>query len=198
MRHSYLYLVFSALMTTAVLAVYTVFVTRDEMESYQTKNQELTAQLKQVTEQSNIYQKQAENRAEQLQKAEKDIHDAKITITKLKGQVQTLENKFEKIFTVSATAYAPLDPLSSRGECYSGDPEVTASGEKVEPGVTVAAGPELPLGTRLLVEGHGEVVVQDRGGAVGGRDLDIAVSDRRTALRWGRRGLRVIILENDK
>lgn len=62
----------------------------------------------------------------------------------------------------------------------------TASGSPVTPGVTVAADPAvLPLGTRVYIDGIGERVVQDTGGAIRGRKIDLAVESHREAVEWG-------------
>ena len=62
----------------------------------------------------------------------------------------------------------------------------TASGEPVTPGATVAADPDvLPLGTRVYIDGIGERVVQDTGGAIRGRKIDLAVESHTEAVAWG-------------
>ena len=84
------------------------------------------------------------------------------------------------------TFYAPLDPRAEAGMCFEGDPRVTASGAPVEVGVTAAAGPSVPFGTVVLVEGVGPRVVQDRGGRIGDGHIDVAVDTVAEALRLGR------------
>jgi len=91
-----------------------------------------------------------------------------------------------------SSAYAPLDPRAEEGMCYIGDPAVTASGARVVPGTTAAAGPDVPFGTLIKVEGAGWWVVQDRGGGVGNRCIDLAVQTREEALCWGRRQVKVV------
>ena len=72
----------------------------------------------------------------------------------------------------------------------------TASGDPVAPGVTVAADPDvMPLGTRIYIDGIGERVVQDTGGAIRGRKIDLAVESHEEALEFGRRAAEVYILE---
>lgn len=75
----------------------------------------------------------------------------------------------------------------------------TASGEPVTPGVTVAADSAvLPMGTRVYIEGIGERVVQDTGGAIKGRRIDLAVESHAEAVEFGRRTAEVYILEGQK
>ena len=96
-------------------------------------------------------------------------------------------------FDVVATAYAPLDPAAVAGMCYSGDPRVTASGRRTEPGVTIAAPRNIPFGTWIHIQDLGWRRVDDRGGKIRGNRLDLCVQTQKEALRWGRRRVRVHI-----
>jgi 3D (Asp-Asp-Asp) domain-containing protein len=72
---------------------------------------------------------------------------------------------------------------------------VTASGAYVEEGVTIAAPPSIPFGTRIYIPYFDEVyTVQDRGGDITEGHLDIYYEDLDGALEFGRRDLPVIIL----
>ena len=59
---------------------------------------------------------------------------------------------------------------------------------------TVATGPQFAFGTRLLVDGWPDVlfVVEDRGVPSGA--VDVWVGDCGSAIRWGRRVVRVTVL----
>lgn len=50
---------------------------------------------------------------------------------------------------------------------------VTASGTQATVGRTCAASADLPFGTRLWIEGIGERIVEDRGGAIKGNRIDV-------------------------
>jgi 3D (Asp-Asp-Asp) domain-containing protein len=77
--------------------------------------------------------------------------------------------------------------------CYSGDPNITASGREIRPGITVAAGPSIPFGTWLWVEDLGWRCVEDRGGNITDGRLDIAMISRDEAINFGRREVTVVI-----
>ena len=86
--------------------------------------------------------------------------------------------------TYTATAY------SLRGR--------TASGKPVSRGLIAADTSVLPLGTRVRVEAgswSGEYLVADTGGAVKGRRIDIWTPTTREARRFGRRPVKLTVLE---
>ena len=95
-------------------------------------------------------------------------------------------------FTV--TAYAPLDPNAIPGMCYSGDPNVTASGLPPVPGETVAAGPGIPFGSGVWIEGVGIRTVNDRGGRITDRHVDLVVETQTEAREIGRESVRGLVL----
>ena len=47
------------------------------------------------------------------------------------------------------------------------------------------------IGTRLQIPGYGTGVVEDVGGAITGRHIDVWMPSHETARRWGRRNLKV-------
>jgi 3D (Asp-Asp-Asp) domain-containing protein len=86
--------------------------------------------------------------------------------------------------TYTATAY------SLRGR--------TASGRPVARGVIAADPRVLPLGTRVRLDAgefSGEYVVADTGGAVRGRKIDIWTPTPREAMRFGKRAVKLTVLE---
>ena len=86
--------------------------------------------------------------------------------------------------TYTATAY------SLRGR--------TASGKPVSRGLIAADTSVLPLGTRVRLEAgswSGEYLVADTGGAVKGRRIDIWTPSAREALQFGRRPVKLTVLE---
>lgn len=102
------------------------------------------------------------------------------------------------IYTV--TAYCPCKVCCGR---YADG--ITASGHKILPGdCFVAAPPEIPFGTWLIVPGYNDgwpVKVLDRGGVIKGKNLDVffgvdpdssrTCTPHERALEWGRQTLRI-------
>lgn len=72
---------------------------------------------------------------------------------------------------------------------------VTASGTKPAPGITAAADwDELPAGSVIYIEDVGIRVIEDTGGAVTGRALDVLVETHDEAERWAGYGVHRIWL----
>jgi 3D (Asp-Asp-Asp) domain-containing protein len=95
--------------------------------------------------------------------------------------------------TFEVTAYTAYEESTGK---TPGHPAfgITASGRKVQAGVTVACPPDMPFGTWLEIEGVGKRRCDDRGGAIRGNRLDIYIPDKADALEFGRRRLKVRIL----
>lgn len=121
-----------------------------------------------------------------------EIHQLTTTYQDLAREAQEMATILSwESTTMEATHYAPLDPNAVEGVCYQDDPAITASGQRVEVGVTAAAEPGIPFGTRLYIPGYGFRIVQDRGRAITHGRLDIAVDSRKEAFRLGRRQVQV-------
>ena len=71
---------------------------------------------------------------------------------------------------------------------------ITASGVKATEGVTVAMSKDIPFGTKIYIDGIGERIVQDRGGAIKGNRIDLYFDSHQEALNFGRQTKEVTIL----
>lgn len=100
--------------------------------------------------------------------------------------------------TVTATAYCPCKKCC--GVWAENRPDgivYTASGAEAVQGVTIAADWSIyPPGTVLFVEGLGEMVVQDRGGAIQGQKIDVYFESHDDALQFGRQNVRFYIVND--
>lgn len=74
---------------------------------------------------------------------------------------------------------------------------ITASGVMASPNRTLAAGGNFAFGTELMIDGQ-TYVVEDRGGAVHGKHLDMFFSSHSTALAVGTRKMDVYLEDNNK
>lgn len=103
------------------------------------------------------------------------------------------ESKQYQVQLMDITMYAPLGAGAISGLDFTGDPSLSYSGEKVVPGKTAAAGPNVPIGTEIYVEGLGWRRVNDRGGGVGPNHIDLAVATKEEAIKFGLQRRLVII-----
>lgn len=94
--------------------------------------------------------------------------------------------RYQKAMTMEATAYLPTD---------GGGHGITASGMVARRGV-VAVDPEvIPLGTRLYIPGYGYAVAGDTGRLIRGHRVDLCVPTYGEAMAFGRRMVRVYVLQ---
>lgn len=77
---------------------------------------------------------------------------------------------------------------------------ITASGRYVEEWNTIAAGPELPFGTKVYIPyfkdapNRGIFTVQDRGGAIKNGRIDVYMKSYEACMEFGRQQLEVYVL----
>ena len=111
----------------------------------------------------------------------------------LEAKEMARESEQYQVQVMNITMYAPSSVGSISGHDFFGDPSRTYTGEKVVAGETAAAGPNIPVGTEIYVEGIGWRRVNDRGSAIGPNDIDLAVSTKEEAIKFGRQQRLVIL-----
>ncbi|WP_422122078.1 LysM peptidoglycan-binding domain-containing protein [Planococcus sp. X10-3] len=95
-----------------------------------------------------------------------------------------------KEMTVSATAYTAYCTGCS-GITRTGIDLRSNPNQKV-----IAVDPTvIPLGSKVWVEGYGEAIAGDTGGAIKGNKIDVFIPSRDAALQWGRKNVTIKILE---
>lgn len=125
-------------------------------------------------------------------KVDRDVYTAGLVIEQ-QGQHKenlscTSRHEGPKVLIMEATAYS-ASPAEGTAD------GITASGTKARRGTAAVDPKVIPLGTRLWVEGYGYAVAEDTGGAIKGMRIDLFVESREEALRFGRKAVRVRILE---
>ncbi|MEH7249368.1 3D domain-containing protein [Neobacillus niacini] len=53
----------------------------------------------------------------------------------------------------------------------------------------------IPLGSRVWVEGYGEAIAGDTGGAIKGHKIDVLMPNNAQAIAWGRKTVKIIVLQ---
>lgn len=91
--------------------------------------------------------------------------------------------------TFTATAYCPCE------QCCGHNHGITATGERPIEGLTIAADWDiLPPGTLIEIEGLGYRVVQDKGGAIKGRRIDVYFENHDNALNFGKQEVKIRVV----
>lgn len=72
---------------------------------------------------------------------------------------------------------------------------LTATRAEARVGLCAADWDKHPVGTLIYVPNYGICEVQDRGGAIKGKALDLFFNSRSEALTWGRRTMKVYVIE---
>lgn len=119
-------------------------------------------------------QKLAEKRKKEQEEKEKQAQSAP-------------KNVSGRTITMRSTAYTS-DPSENGG--YS----TTAMGTAIRYGVAAVDPNVIPLGTRLYIEGYGYARAEDTGGAIKGNKIDLGFGSKAQSNNWGRRTVRVTIL----
>ncbi len=86
-----------------------------------------------------------------------------------------------------ATAYSP--------HCCPGVDHITAIGVRAGYGVVAVDPGVIPLGSRLYIEGYGYALAGDTGSRIKGLRIDLGFDTRRQAIQFGRRPVRVYIIQ---
>ncbi|WP_369901550.1 ubiquitin-like domain-containing protein [Bacillus manliponensis] len=93
-------------------------------------------------------------------------------------------------FYVEATAYSPYcggcQGVSAGGYNYKANPNMKLIA--VDPRV-------IPLGTKVWVEGYGYAVAGDTGGAIKGNRIDVLMPSEKQAYAWGRKRVKIQVLQ---
>ena len=110
-----------------------------------------------------------------------------------------------KTLTMVVTGYCPCGECCNWRRTWYGRPVVangphagrskvvglTANGRQAHAGTIAADSAVLPLGTQVYVPGYGYGTVEDTGGEIRGRRLDLFFSTHQEAQRWGVKRLQV-------
>ncbi|MBC2330690.1 3D domain-containing protein [Listeria swaminathanii] len=98
------------------------------------------------------------------------------------------QGNVSKEITVTATAYSKAEPglshMTATGIDLNDNPRVIA----VDPSV-------IPLGSKVYVEGYGQAIAADTGGAIKGNKIDVHLNSVQEVNNWGVKQVKVQILD---
>lgn len=101
----------------------------------------------------------------------------------------TSSGSVSRTLTMSATAYT--DNVSSQGKWVG----QTATGMTPRRGVVAVDPNVIPLGSRLYIQGYGNAIAGDTGGAIKGNRIDLFFDTAAQVRNFGRRTIKVQILK---
>lgn len=114
-------------------------------------------------------------------------------VVEIKPQpVQEKPKAWDGTYTITAYTNGYESTGKRKGDKGYG---ITYSGEPTKDNHTLACPPNIPIGTKIEIEGVGVRVCEDRGGAIKGNILDIFIRDLADARAWGRQDRRVRFIE---
>ncbi|MGG3703403.1 LysM peptidoglycan-binding domain-containing protein [Priestia megaterium] len=146
-------------------------------------------------QQAQAAQEQAQKEQEQAQaaaqeQAQKEQAAQQQQQAAQQQQQQSQQQASGKSMTVEATAYT--------ANC-AGCSGTTATGVNLKSNPNqrvIAVDPSvIPLGSKVYVEGYGQAVAADTGGAIKGNRIDVFVSSDSAAQDWGRRSVKITVID---
>ncbi|MCK9477973.1 MAG: 3D domain-containing protein [Firmicutes bacterium] len=105
------------------------------------------------------------------------------TVLTEQNRAKRAEQPYKYLGEYTIFAYCPCVACCGKSDHF------TASGKMAVEGVTVAC--DMEFGTELTIEGVGERIVQDRGGAIYGKCIDMFMESHKEALKFGVRKVKV-------
>lgn len=140
-------------------------------------------EIKEVTNEISSENTRAEeNTSETTSRSNTEERTKTSTInTKKKTKKTEITSNNKGYIKFTATGYCPCK------KCCGKTTGITASGEKAKAGVTVAMPSTYKFGTKIEIKGMGTYIVQDRGGAIKNKKIDIFFNTHTEALKFGKK-----------
>jgi len=107
-----------------------------------------------------------------------------------KERVQTAARQ-----TVFTGNYNVVKEMFVEATAYTHTGNRTFTGIWPHEGVVAVDPRVIPLGTRMFIEGYGYATAADTGGVIRGNKIDVFMDTREQAINWGRRQVKIYILE---
>lgn len=116
----------------------------------------------------------------------------KTTLVTSRGQIS-----FTRALKMTATAYdATFESCGKKPD----NPQygITYTGIRVRPGIVAVDPRVIPLGTWLYIEGYGEALAADIGGAIKGNRIDLYYDSPSDVDKYGKRSVKVYVVDKPK
>jgi len=158
----------------------------------QTQEEQQQAQAEQAQkeqQQAQAEQAQKEQQQAQAEQAQKEQQQAQAEQAQQQQPAESSQQASGKSMTVEATAYT-ANCAGCSGTTATGVDLKANPNQKV-----IAVDPSvIPLGSKVYVEGYGEAVAADTGGAIKGNRIDVFVPSEGDAQQFGRKSVKITVM----
>ncbi|MGF0195552.1 LysM peptidoglycan-binding domain-containing protein [Priestia aryabhattai] len=158
----------------------------------QTQEEQQQAQAEQAQkeqQQAQAEQAQKEQQQAQAEQAQKEQQQAQAEQAQKQQPAESSQQASGKSMTVEATAYT-ANCAGCSGTTATGVDLKANPNQKV-----IAVDPSvIPLGSKVYVEGYGEAVAADTGGAIKGNRIDVFVPSEGDAQQFGRKSVKITVM----
>ncbi|WP_445506055.1 3D domain-containing protein [Niallia sp. 03190] len=170
---------------------------QEALASVQKKYKTISNEVNLAKKEKEAIQLEINQQQDDLKKEQQEAKTNKKTFTQQKQTIKKAaavsntkkDNESGEEIYVTATAYSH-ESVSS---------EFTAVGINIKKNPNmklIAVDPSvIPLGTKVWVEGYGEAIAGDTGGAINGHKIDVLMPSNSKARSWGRQTVKVVILD---
>src|SRR5690625_2765860 len=164
--------------------------TKSEPTKETNEKSEKQTENKSEKQTENKSEKKTENKSEKKRSKERRVEKERRTVENKSEEKSEKTSNSGQSMTMEATAYtAQCDGCT--GITATGIDLNANSNKKV-----VAVDPSvIPLGSRVHVEGYGEAIAGDTGGAIKGDRIDVHLPTKDAALGFGRQSVNVTVLD---
>ncbi|MBK0005513.1 LysM peptidoglycan-binding domain-containing protein [Bacillus sp. S35] len=146
-------------------------------------------QTQEEQQQAQAEQAQKEQQQAQAEQAQKEQQQAQAEQAQQQQPAESSQQASGKSMTVEATAYT-ANCAGCSGTTATGVDLKANPNQKV-----IAVDPSvIPLGSKVYVEGYGEAVAADTGGAIKGNRIDVFVPSEGDAQQFGRKSVKITVM----
>ncbi|WEA42269.1 3D domain-containing protein [Priestia aryabhattai] len=166
---------------------------QQQAQAEQAQKEQQQAQAEQAQkeqQQAQAEQAQKEQQQAQAEQAQKEQQQAQAEqVQKQQQPAESSQQASGKSMTVEATAYT-ANCAGCSGTTATGVDLKANPNQKV-----IAVDPSvIPLGSKVYVEGYGEAVAADTGGAIKGNRIDVFVPSEGDAQQFGRKSVKITVM----
>lgn len=154
------------------------------LESQRESTNSLLKEINELEDRIEECRKARERLEEKLEEEKEKVRE--LTPSRSTGSTGSRGSESRQLLgTFTATAYT--DNVQSQGKWVG----QTATGRKPQVGVIAVDPRVIPLNTKLYVEGYGECVAGDTGGAIKGQKIDLFFNTQSECTKYGRKQVKV-------